>query len=128
MSPSGVTTWGGAPAEVARLAGAKLTPRFNPTRPDGTEGWLECDDVAQADLEAAAAAFDPVAYQQAQEAERQRIESLKTDATRLDLLEKLKRATPAQISSYVDNNVTDLASARALFKRILLVMALIARE
>lgn len=45
------------------------------------------------------------------------------DAFRADLLERLRSASPAQISAYVDNNVTNLVEARALFKRILLVLA-----
>lgn len=52
-----------------------------------------------------------------------RKEAIDTDTTRLDLLTRLRNATPAQISAYVDNNVTDLASARALFKKILLVLS-----
>jgi len=49
--------------------------------------------------------------------------SFDADATRADLLARLRTATPAQINTYVDANVTDLASARALFKKILLVLA-----
>lgn len=49
--------------------------------------------------------------------------SFDADATRADLLTRLRSATPAQINSYVDNNVANLAEARALFKKILLVLA-----
>jgi len=48
---------------------------------------------------------------------------LDAHATRTDLLDKLQSLTPQQISQYVDNNVTTIAEARALFKRILLVLA-----
>jgi hypothetical protein len=47
------------------------------------------------------------------------------DATRADLIAKLTSSTPAQISTYVDNNVTNLAEARAMFKKILLVLSYI---
>ena len=56
-------------------------------------------------------------------AAEQRRASFDADATRADLLTRLRAATPAQISTYVDNNVANLAEARALFKKILLVLA-----
>lgn len=40
-----------------------------------------------------------------------------------DLLDKLRNATPEQIDNWIDNNVSTLASARAVFKAILKVMA-----
>jgi len=46
-----------------------------------------------------------------------------SNAERTDLLNRLRTATPAQINSYVDANVTNIAEARALFKKILLVLA-----
>lgn len=49
--------------------------------------------------------------------------SFDADATRADLMNRLATATPAQINSYVDANVTNIAEARALFKRILLVLS-----
>ena len=44
--------------------------------------------------------------------------ALKADA----IAQALDNATPAQISNWVDNNVTTLADARRLFKLILLYM------
>lgn len=40
-----------------------------------------------------------------------------------DLLARLQNATPAQIDSWIDNNVTSVASARAVFKAILKILA-----
>jgi len=40
-----------------------------------------------------------------------------------ELVTKLKTATPAEIDTWVDNQVTDVASARLMFKRILLLIA-----
>lgn len=48
---------------------------------------------------------------------------LNADATRADLLAKLRTMTPAQISTYVDNNTANLVEIRAVLKRILLVLA-----
>ena len=40
-----------------------------------------------------------------------------------DLIQRLKAATPAQIDSWVDTNVTNLADARTVLKAIVKVMA-----
>ena len=50
--------------------------------------------------------------------------AFKAETDRTDLIERLKTATPAQISTWVDNNVTNIAQARAVFKAILKVIAL----
>jgi len=54
-------------------------------------------------------------------------QDLRADALAVQMLDQLRTATPTQVGNYVDNNVTDLASARML-KRIILVMALIAKD
>ncbi len=41
-----------------------------------------------------------------------------------DALARLKGATPAQIRTYVQNNVTDLASAKALLAKILIFLSM----
>lgn len=72
---------------------------------------------------------DPVAVsdkEATEEAERTRFANLRGDALAQDLLAQLRTATPMQISNYVDSNVTDLASARTLLKKIILVLSLIA--
>lgn len=45
----------------------------------------------------------------------------------INLVTQLTTATSAQISAYIDNNVTDLASARTMLKRIVHVLALLYR-
>lgn len=57
-------------------------------------------------------------------AEANRAASFRADAGRVDLLSRLKTATPAQIDTWVDNNVTTLAGAKTVFKAILKVIAL----
>ena len=64
-----------------------------------------------------------VAAEAARQAEEQRTTAFKADAIRQDMITRLTSATPAQISTFVDNNVTDLAGARTMLKRILLVLA-----
>lgn len=56
-------------------------------------------------------------------ARKQREAAFNADTVRMDLLDRLRTATPTQINTYVDNQVTDLASARTMFKRILLVLS-----
>lgn len=109
---------------VARSAGSLSIPVYEPTVADGAVGYLIVNDVPQSALDAAIADFDVTAYQQTQAAELSRKAAIKTDALRTDLLNRLKSATPAQISNYVDNSVTDLASARVMFKRVLLLISL----
>lgn len=56
-----------------------------------------------------------------------RINTFKSDASRADLLARLKNATPAQIDAFVDNNVTTLAQVRGLLKALLKLVATDAR-
>lgn len=63
----------------------------------------------------------------AQIAEASRQQGIRGDPLRADLLARLKTATLAQISNYVDTNVTDLATARTMLKRIIYVISLDAR-
>ena len=66
---------------------------------------------------------DPPAPSVEELAEKQRLADLRADAMVSDMLARLKIATPADISTFVNNNVTDLAGARTMFKRILLLLA-----
>lgn len=96
--------------------------------PDDRETWrIDFAPGATKQQKAAAKAvldgFDPAAPTLAE----QRSASFKADTGRADLLDRLRAATPAQIDAYVDGNVTDLASARAMFKRVLKLIALDAR-
>lgn len=71
---------------------------------------------------------EEIATLEAIAAEEQRIADLKADTLRQDMIDRLTSASPQQISDYVDNNVTDLASARTMFKRILLILAVAVKE
>ena len=59
--------------------------------------------------------------------ERRAREALRDDPRAVELRDRLHTATPQQISDYVDAQVTDLAGARVMFKRILLDRALQSR-
>jgi hypothetical protein len=67
--------------------------------------------------------FDEAAQQAARDQEAAALEALRGDTLARELSERLRAATPSQIDAYVDAQVTDLASARTMFKRILLVLA-----
>ncbi len=56
-----------------------------------------------------------------------RLTEIDADPQIVDLMDKLRKATLTQISTYVDTNVIDLASARTLFKRILAVLSVMLR-
>lgn len=60
--------------------------------------------------------------------ERARRQSLKDDAQRAAMLNRLKTSTAAQIDNYVQNNVTNLAQAQAAIGMILKLIALDARN
>jgi hypothetical protein len=53
-----------------------------------------------------------------------RLNALFDDDDFRDGIARLKGATPAQIKNYVQNNVTDLASAKVLLAKILLLLAI----
>lgn len=59
--------------------------------------------------------------------EKARLDGIRGDAQQQALLAQLKTATAAQIDTYIDNNVTDLASARTMLKRIVKVIAILVR-
>jgi hypothetical protein len=56
-------------------------------------------------------------------AEVARKAGLNTDTDYLDFVSRLQGKTAAQVKTYVQNNVTDLASARLLLAKVLLYLA-----
>lgn len=61
-------------------------------------------------------------------AENQRVASYRSDTSRIDLLQRLRSATPAQIETWVDTNASNLAQARNILKAIIKVIALDTRD
>ena len=54
---------------------------------------------------------------------RKRAEAALVTLKTQDLIDKLQKASLSQINTYVDNNVTNIASARTLLKKMLAVMS-----
>lgn len=82
--------------------------------------WVDTDNPTppvQADIDAI---YAPGIAAQA------RNSAFKTDANYQALLAQLKAATPAQVSTYITQNVTDLPSARAMLIKMALILALVA--
>jgi hypothetical protein len=50
------------------------------------------------------------------------------DVDRQDIVTQVKNATPTQIKNYINNNVTDLASARVMLIKIALLVAKTIRD
>lgn len=50
--------------------------------------------------------------------------SFKDEPDRIDLVNRLRTATPAQINNWIDANVTSLAAARAVLKALVKVLAI----
>ena len=86
---------------------------------DGVEVPLTPEEIAEFEERNAAWEADAPKRQ----ARQQRNKDIMDDPERKDLLDKLSNATNAQISNWVDANVTNLADARKLFKIILRVMS-----
>jgi hypothetical protein len=62
------------------------------------------------------------------EAGRAEIETAKITAKADAFVQTFIAMTPAQVSTYVDVNVTDLASARLLLKRLSIMMLFLAKQ
>lgn len=71
-------------------------------------------------INATIASYD---YQAAEAGDAARSAAFMSDGDSIDLLDRLRNLTPAQINSYVDNNITNIAGAQAAFKRIIKVLA-----
>lgn len=104
---------------------------FTVSLADGVEtiSWFS----AQPQPSTAAIAAASVQADQDQAAEDARVTGLRADATRLALLQRLKSATPTQISDYVENQVTgttaqQVIAVKAILKGILLAIALDQRQ
>jgi hypothetical protein len=93
-------------------------------------GEVEVVDMTAEEEAARRAEWDAAqAAQQIVDAETARVESFTSSADFQDLETRLKTATPAQINSWVDNNVTSIATVRPVLKAIIkLLIKLYARS
>ena len=111
-------------AALGILPVVDLTPPFNPE----TVRLAKAHPVFTifADRVELVRPTEPIPTQEITERTARR--EVQNDARAVELRDKLRTATPAEISAYVDAQVLDLASARTMFKRVLLVLALMARS
>lgn len=82
--------------------------------------------ATQAQIQAAQnviATFDATAAQAAIAADAARDAAMASDVDRQDILAKIATATPTQIKNYINNNVTDLASAKVFLMKLTLLVA-----
>lgn len=61
-------------------------------------------------------------------ADEVRDDALIADTDRQTIVNAIRNATPAQIKNYVNNNVTDLASARVMLRNLALLVAMVVRR
>lgn len=83
--------------------------------------WLDTVQTRPSDSEIETAKTN---VQNAITAEAARVATFTSDIDRADILNRLKTATASQIKSYINTNVTDLASAKLMLSRILVLIAL----
>jgi len=115
----------------AQLVNGTCRWRFDAaTLPEWADGGFDVVDITdlpqepdEGDLYDGSTFTKPPGPTPEQIAEAARRAALRSDALAVELLAQLRAATPAQISNYVDAQVTDLASARTMFKRIMLILA-----
>ena len=114
----------GAGGEVLNVLPDALTVPPDAQRVTAEEGMLRrVDALSFLSVVAGALVLDETAQQAARDQAAAALDALRADALARDLTGRLRTATPAQIDAWVDAQVTDLASARTMFKRILLVLA-----
>lgn len=89
---------------------------------DGTQQMVELTPEEYAQKATDAAAHDAANTQEQNRIAREGTFLAQPD--RVDMLARLRQATPAQIDAYVDANVANIAQARAMFKQVLKLLAL----
>lgn len=87
--------------------------------------WLDGAQTRPTDAEISA---EVTRLASVQTAENARTAAIRADAGRADMLARLQSATPAQIDTWLTNNVTNLAQARTVLGTILKLIALDARK
>jgi hypothetical protein len=106
--------------------GVEVSGRSHPGWPE-YEAWLMAGGVPDPMLPVVldVAYVDPNSPAEIESAARKQIRNaLRVDAA----VQALRTRTPAQVDSWIDANVTDLASAREVLKILARVLALLARE
>lgn len=87
---------------------------------------IECQ--ATADEEAVIAGRQDMSPPMVEPINAARMEAFTADPDRIDMIHRLKTATPGQIDAYIEANLTNLAQARSFLKKLTKVLATIARD
>lgn len=88
-------------------------------------------DPQKASIEAVIASHDPdtpSASEVAEQAARQALVAAKAEAKADTVAQYLRERTVAECMQYVEDNVTDLASAKAFLKKVAAVMCVLSKE
>ncbi len=89
------------------------------------EFYEDIDPSAPALVRKSQSAIDTIIAQRVQDA----ADAAQAKADRIqEITDKLTGMTPSQLNTYIDNNVTDLASARTYLKRLTLIVRHLAIE
>lgn len=70
----------------------------------------------------------PTAAEIAADAERATRMSIRASIKGDNFIQQLRTMTPADVDAYIQNNVTDLASAKVVLRKLAYVIAILARE
>jgi hypothetical protein len=89
-------------------------------------GELEGEGDTLPDIDDLSSVPDPIKTEVEDNAIRFNV--FRADTDRQDLVNNIAKKTPAQIKTYVQNNVTDLASAKILMAKILLLVGASGRD
>lgn len=88
------------------------------------------ESATQADMDAVSAviaAHDPLA-KLPETLKREAYEAAKAEAKADAIVQYLRDHTPAECEQYVQNNVTDLASAKAFLKKVAAILSVLSKE
>ena len=87
--------------------------------------WMRAGNIADPQI---AQPAPPTSAQVAAAAELAARDTIRASLRNDSGIQALRNRTPAQVDAWIDNNVTDLASARTVLKLLARVVALLARE
>lgn len=118
-----MTTWAITPRGIGRPVGARAIRKGWPLS-EGEAFTVEAENPSEFVLAEGGASVRAGTEQELKPASEIRTANFYADSQRAVLLERLQNATPQQIETYITQNVTDLASARAMLVRVAKVLAL----
>jgi hypothetical protein len=106
-------------AEVSPITSARVGILADRT----TWSWEPGPNATQQQIDAGNTILTTFDFAGADAAAAARAVGLNSDSAYLDFVSQLQGKTAAQVKTYVQNNVTDLASAKLLLAKVLLYIA-----